>query len=153
MKLFMSARLAERREKKDSEGANAALRVRFNQLQEKGLNRREWVETPWDSVDMRQALNTAGAPPFIRPVPRPIGLLHVDVRQGLRHWAFPSPYQDERSGRGIRMQYPRQSGTLRFCDDRQMGKDPMTLHMGWEVGNTSMVAKYGMLMCSFLVVT
>lgn len=106
------------------------LRARFNQLEERGLTWREWVETPRDSIDIQQALNTARAPLFIRLVLRPIELWYIDVRQGLRQWAMPLPHQDERSGRGMRMQYPRQLGMLQFSQQEADGKGPTTLLTG-----------------------
>lgn len=39
----------------------------------------------------RQLIGIAG---FIGPLPRPIGLLNDEVREGRRVWAKPSPFQD-----------------------------------------------------------
>ena len=111
---YTSAQPTKRGETKDVEEANVVLRARFNQLQERGLIRREWDEMPRDNIDMQQALNIAKAPHFIQPILRPIEVLYIDVLQGLRSWATPSPYQDEHSRRGTKMQYPRQLRTLQF---------------------------------------
>ena len=49
---------------------------------------------------------------FIGTLPRPIGLLHKDMRQGLNRWAMPLPYKDELDKRERKTQYPAQPGKV-----------------------------------------
>lgn len=132
--LYTSARPAERIEKNDSEGANAALRARFNQLQQRDLPRGNGSRCLGSASTCDRLSTQLEHLFFVGPVPKPIGLLYIDVRRGLRQWATASPYQDERSGRGIRMQYLRQSGTLRFSRwdaDGEGANDPPYGIGGW----------------------